>query len=153
MLNTEDFILLAGRPEKWDEEIRQQARRAGDPKVGINLPKLHEDQHNRGRRSVEVVRSAYGWTARFASALDNFHLVAGSRHDARWPGTYAAGAAWGIIWANEDAANRECFVRRADAEEIITIEAQMQAFGGSKIRTVVIPVGEGVGQTTDSPFW
>jgi len=41
MLTTEHFILLAGRPEKWDEKVCQQARRAGDQKVGINLPELH----------------------------------------------------------------------------------------------------------------
>jgi hypothetical protein len=153
MFNTEHFILLAGSPERWDEEIRQQARPAGDQKVGINLPKLQEDQHDRDRRSVEVVKSAYGWTVRCASGLDNFQPVAGSDHGSHRAGTYAAAAAWGINWANEDAANRECFVRRADAEEIVTIEVEMQAFGGSKIRTVVIPVAEGAGQTTESPFW
>jgi hypothetical protein len=154
MLNTEDFILLAGRPEKWDEEIRRQASRAADQNVRTNLPKLAEDQHRRGRRSVEVVKSAYGWTVRCASGLDNFQLVAGScRHGAHWPGTYAAAAAWGINWANEDPENRECFVRRADAEETVTIEVEMQAFGDAKIRTVVIPAAEGVGQSTESPFW
>ncbi len=153
MFNTEHFILLAGSPEKWDEEIRQQARPAGDQKVGINLPKLQEDQHHRGHRSVEVVKSAYGWTVRCASGLDNFHLVAGRRHGAHWPGTYAAAAAWGINWANQDPQNRECFVRKADAEEIVTIEVEMQAYGGGRIRTVVVPIAEGVGQTTESPFW
>jgi len=29
----------------------------------------------------------------------------------------------------------------------------MQAFGDTKIRTVVIPAAEGVGQATESPFW
>jgi hypothetical protein len=43
-------------------------------------------------------------------------------------------------------------VRKADAEETVTIEVEMQAFGGSRIRTVVIPVAEGAGQTTESPF-
>jgi len=152
MLNTEHFILLAGRPEKWDEEIRQQARCAGNQKVGINLPKLQEDQRSRGRRSIEVVKSGYGWTVRCASGLDDFQLVAGSRHGAHWPGTYAAAAALGINWANEDPENRDCFVRKAEAEEIITIEVEMQAFGGGRIRTVVIPIAEGVGQTTESPF-
>ena len=100
-----------------------------------------------------MVKSACGWTVRCASGLDNFQTVAGRRHDAHWPGTYAAAAAWGINWANEDPAKRECFVRRADAEEIVTIEVEMQAFGGGRIRTVVIPAVEGVGQTTKSPFW
>jgi hypothetical protein len=153
MLNANEFVLLAGRPEEWDEEVRQQACRAGDPEVGIKLPELQEDQHDRGRRSVELVKSGYGWTVRCASGLDNFQLVAGSRHDPHWPGTYAAAAAWGINWANEDPQNRECFVRKADAEEIVTIEVEMQAFDGGRLRTVVIPVAEGVGQTTESPFW
>jgi hypothetical protein len=50
-------------------------------------------------------------------------------------------------------ANRECFVRKADAEEIVAIEVEMQAFVGGKIRTVGVPVAECVGQTTESPFW
>src|SRR5215471_5893218 len=107
MLNTEHFVLLAGRPEKWDEEIRQQARPAGDQKVGINVPKLQEDQHRRGRRSAELVRSAGGWTVRFASGFDNFRLLDGGGHFAHWPGTYAAVADWGINWTNEDPQNRE----------------------------------------------
>jgi hypothetical protein len=153
MLNTEHFTLLAGRPEKWDEEVRQQASRAAGQDDGIKLLELQEDQHARGRRSVEVVKSGSGWAVRCASRLDNFQLVGGSRADAHWPGTYAVAAAWGINWANEDPANRECFVRRADAEQIVTIEVEMQAFGDLKIRTVVIPAAEGVGQTTESPFW
>jgi hypothetical protein len=153
MLNIEHFTLLAGRPEEWDEEVRQQANCPTDQNVPINLPKLQEDQRNRGRRSVEVVKSTYGWTVRCSSGLDDFQLVAGSCHDVHWPGTYAAAAAWGINWANEDPANRECFVRRAGAEDIVTIEVEMQAFGGGGIRTVVIPVVEGVGQSTESPFW
>ena len=44
-------------------------------------------------------------------------------------------------------------MRKADAEEVVAIEVEMQAFGGGRIRTVVIPVAEGVGQTTESPFW
>jgi hypothetical protein len=153
MLNAEDFILLAGRPEKWDEEVRQQASRAADQNVGMNLRDLQEEQHYRGRRCFEVVKSGCGWTVRCASGLDNFQLVHGARHDAHWPATYAAAAAWAINWANEDAQNRQCFVRKADAEEIVTIEVEMQAFGDAKIRTVVIPAAGGVGQTTESPFW
>ena len=44
-------------------------------------------------------------------------------------------------------------MRKADAEEIVTIEVETQGLGGAKIRTVVIAVAEGVGQTTESPFW
>ena len=44
MLNTEQFILLAGSPEKWDEEIREQASRAADQNVGISLSELQEDE-------------------------------------------------------------------------------------------------------------
>jgi hypothetical protein len=153
MLNTEHFILLAGRPEKRDEEIRQQARRAGDPKVEINLPKLQEDQHDRGHRSVEVVKSAYGWTVRCASGLNNFQLVVGSRCAA------LAWNLWGRCRLGHQLGHRKtrrtgsAFVRKAHAEDVVTIEVEMQAFGGGRIRTVVIPIAEGMGQTTDSPFW
>jgi hypothetical protein len=153
MLNAEDFILLAGWWEEWDEEVRQQASRAADQSVAMNLRDLQEEQHYRGRRCVEVVKSGCGWTVRCASGLDNFQLVHGARHDAHWPATYAAAAAWGINWVNEDRDHRRCFVRKADAEEIVAIEVEMRAFGGGKVRTVVIPVAEGVGQTTESPFW
>ncbi len=70
IVNTEHFILLAGKPEKWDEEVHQQATRIADANARINLPELQEDQHDRGRRSVEVVRSACGWTVRCASGLE-----------------------------------------------------------------------------------
>jgi len=153
MLNTEHFSLLAGRPEEWDEEIRQQASRAANQNVAINLRELQEEQHYHGRLSVEVVKSGCGWTVRCASGLDNFQLVHGARQDAQWPATYAAAAAWGINWANEDPANRECRVRKVDAEEVVTVEVEMEAFSGGRIRTVVIPVAGGVGQTTESPFW
>jgi hypothetical protein len=152
-LTTQEFVLLAGRPEKWDEQVRQQASGAAGQNVSANLLESQEHQHDRGRRSVELVKSACGWTVRCASGLDNFQLVAGGRHDAHWPGTYAAAAAWGINWANEDPQSRECFVRKADAEEIVTIEVEMQAFGDGRIRTVVIPSAEGVGRTTESPLW
>lgn len=115
MLNTEHFILLAGKPEEWDEEVREQATRFANPSARVNLPELQANQHARGRRSVELVKSAYGWAVRSASGLDNFQLVAGSRRDPHWPGTYAAAAAWAINWANEDPENRECFVRKADS--------------------------------------
>ena len=100
-----------------------------------------------------MVKSAYGWTVRCASGLDNFQLVAGSRREPHWPGTYAAAAAWGINWADEDPGNCECLVRKVDAEEVVTVEVEMEAFSGGRIRTVVIPVAGGVGQTTESPFW
>ena len=58
----------------------------------------------------------------------------------------------GINWANEDPQNRACLVRKADAEEIVTIEVEMQAFGNGKIRTVVVPATEGVGQPPSRRF-
>jgi hypothetical protein len=153
MLNTQQFVLLAGKPEKWDEEVRQQATRVADPNIRVGLPELQEHQHSCGRRSVELIKSAYGWTVRSASGLENFQLVAGSRRDPRWPGTYTSAAAWAINWVNADPENRECFVRKAEAQEIVVIEVEMCAFEDGKIRTVVFPNAEGVGQTTESPFW
>ena len=154
MLHAEDLILLAGWPEEWEEEVRQHAIRAADQNVAVNLRELQEEQHYHGRRSVELVKSAHGWTVRSASGLENFQLVAGSRHNAHWPGTYAAAAAaWAINWAKEEPEHRECVVRKADAEDVVSIEVEMQAFGGGRIRTVVIPVAEGAGQATESPFW
>ena len=58
MLNAEDFILLGGRPEKWDEEVLQRAGRSGGQNARINLPELQEEQRDSGRRSVAVVNHA-----------------------------------------------------------------------------------------------
>ena len=60
MLKIERFILLAGKPEPSGEEVLQQGAHVADQNAWIDLAKLQEDQHHRGRRSVEVVKSAYG---------------------------------------------------------------------------------------------
>jgi hypothetical protein len=162
MLNTNDYLLLAGNPGPWDDEIRQLA--TGAQWVGsFNLPALQELQHRRGRRSAEVVKSLYGFGVRSASGLDGFRLLAAKPRELKpvfqnsgiepIPGTYASAVAWAMSWAAEDPTNREAFVRNGVAEPVVLVEVEMLAFGKGKIRTVVIPEAEEPGQATESPYW
>jgi hypothetical protein len=98
MLNTEHFTLLAGNPQKWDNEI---VRRKGE-----SLTDIQKDQYRRGRRSASlhsvhqgtqwiIVAASFDWPELMCPAQDN-------RDDA-----IEAGKAW----VNEDPENREFFVR------------------------------------------
>ena len=153
MLNTEHFILLAGRPDTCDEELCQQATCVAEPSVRISTLELQEKQHATGRRTVELVKTASGWTVRSASALESFQSIAGSSSGRDWPVTYAAAAAWAINWANEDTANRQALVRKRQAQEVALIEVEMYAFEDGNIRHVIIPISEGIGQASESPYW
>jgi len=44
-------------------------------------------------------------------------------------------------------------VRKADAEDMVTIEVERQAFSGGRVRTVVIPFAQGVGPNERIAFW
>jgi hypothetical protein len=48
---------------------------------------LQEEDHDRGRRGVELVKSTSGWTVRSMSGLENFQVVAGGHCDPHWPST------------------------------------------------------------------
>jgi hypothetical protein len=71
---------------------------------------LQREQHERGRRSAELVRChGSGWAIRYASSLDNYALIPGAwnRHSHSRKMMVEAG----IAWANEDPNNREFFAR------------------------------------------
>lgn len=105
MLNQKNFILLAGNPQKWDDEMLTLTNR------GEALVALQVSQAQRGRLSAHLVRSIYGWTVRYASGLQNFAIIhkSGSKN-------IANALSFGINWANQDPNNRELFVSQSEIE-------------------------------------
>lgn len=105
MLNKEKFILLAGCPDKWDQEMLNL------PDRGQSLIDLQLDQASRGRRSAHMVLSIYGWTVRYASNLQNRNILFGSSSfDPK------LALEWGVSWANKDPMNREFYVSRYEVD-------------------------------------
>jgi len=109
MLNTAHFELLAGNPEKWDEETRRRVAQ------GESLPNVQIDQHSRGRCAIELVETIYGYSIRYASGLDNWGILFGSRMAGR-PIHRAEAIEWGKQWVARDPEKREFFTRKSDKE-------------------------------------
>ena len=114
MLNTAHFTLLAGEPEPWDAEIRD----ARGP--GFSLTEMQVDQHQRGRRSAQLVKTMYGWSVRFASGLDNNAILFGSRqtHERGEDCSIETAIRFGIQWANECPDSREFFALTRNLEGV-----------------------------------
>ena len=110
MLNKEGFVLLAGKPDKWDAELTEECRN------GAQLPQVQERQFRQGRRHAELMRSMYGWYVRSGTGLDGFALMFTPRQDVADKGFFEA-FTWGCAWAEEDAENREFYVRRFELRE------------------------------------
>lgn len=66
--------------------------------------------HARGFRDVELVKSIYGWSVRSGSGLDNFALLASSRHG-QLDGTYEDAVRWAVKWCSEDPTRRYAWRR------------------------------------------
>lgn len=107
MLNDTYYILVAGNPQKWDDETRARCRpgRYENTWNSEDLCKVQIDQHRRGRRSATIVETIYGWSLRSASNLDGRQIIASRL-------TRDEAIAAGTAWANEDPDNREFFIRR-----------------------------------------
>lgn len=107
MLNSTHFLLLAGRPQKWDDEIRNECPkgRVSGTYASGPLCRMQANQSARGRRSANLVLSIYGWTVRYASGLQDFSIMFRS-------GSFDPSSAlqWGTDWANADPNNRELYV-------------------------------------------
>jgi hypothetical protein len=71
---------------------------------------LQYEQHQRGIRCAEIVKSIYGWTVRAGSGLDNFRLLAGSR-DGTLDGSHEAAVYYAKAWQARDPSNRYVFER------------------------------------------
>ena len=111
MLNTEHFHLLAGNPEKWDNETKQRVA------AGESLPDVQIDQHYRGRRSAMLVSGINYFYVRAGSNLQEPQVLASPKLGTI-DGTLYQALAWGVSWANEDPENREFFANKST----VTIE-------------------------------
>jgi len=116
MLNTDHFMLLAGVPDPWDEEIRQAQVR--DPR--FNLARMQVNQLDRGRRSARMNETSYGWNVAYASALDDHATLYGNLQDFQMGKDCSIEAAlrFGIQWANSAPDCREFFVARRDIKDV-----------------------------------
>lgn len=114
MLNTDHFALLAGRPGPWDDEIRTkvQSGRTEGTYDSASLCDLQVKQHQKGRRSAELVRTAKGWTIRMASGLQDHRIL---RFTASPDPSEIL--CWGTVWANRDPDHRELFICKAEIEK------------------------------------
>jgi hypothetical protein len=102
MLNKEGFVLLAGKPSKWDREIEKRC------KVGESLPDVQRDQFVRGRLSAQLVVTENGCYVRSASGLDEFKILLHGKFKKDFA------IEWGKKWASQSPHNREFFARRED---------------------------------------
>ena len=111
MLNSNGFVLLAGNPQKWDDEIIQRCRTAGAFFNSEDLCRVQMDQAGRGRLSAHMVLSIHGWTVRYASGLQNFGILFKSTTN-----DPQVALDWGCKWANQDPDNREFYVAKYEIE-------------------------------------
>ncbi len=137
MLNDRDFILLAGQPQPWDDETRARCRPGPVPGTcnSDDLVKVQVEQHQRGRRVAQLVRTIYGWSVRYASAIDQCALMFPGISE---PATLAACILWGRTWAEEDPVNREFIARKAPIRDLAA-RGELEKMSGGE-RAVVEPV-------------
>lgn len=105
MLNTEHFVLLAGNPEKWDEETRVRVAQ------GESLPNIQISQHSQGRCGIELVSTLLGWSIRYSSGLDDRAILWGSRMAGRRLEKEEV-IEYGKNWVAQDPDRREFFARK-----------------------------------------
>lgn len=131
MLNDRDFLLLAGQPKSWDDETRRRCRpgRGSNTVNSEDLIKVHVEQHQRGRREAQLVRTIYGWSVRYASTIDNCALLFPGENA---PATLAECILWGRAWADEDPANREFFGRKRSLLDVAARGEVETMSGGEK---------------------
>jgi hypothetical protein len=63
VLNTKHFVLLAGDPHFWDQEIKDRIAK------NENLTDIQVEQHRHGRRSATIAKGIKGWYVRAANNL------------------------------------------------------------------------------------
>jgi hypothetical protein len=99
MLNTKHFILLAGDPGFWDNEMRQSAN-------SISLLDIQKSQHQRGRRTGTLMRLDNGqWSVADISSLDeSLYFVQ--------PNDLETVLKEALEWVEEDPSNRELISRK-----------------------------------------
>ncbi|MFA5387971.1 MAG: hypothetical protein WC322_06340 [Candidatus Paceibacterota bacterium] len=104
MQNKEHFLLIAGEPDKWDTEIREQAGSVG-------LVALQNAQFMDGRRGaiLQPIRGGKAWIVTHDSSLVGFAPLCGM-------GATDKGTAirCGVDWAEADPLKREFYARKQD---------------------------------------
>lgn len=101
MLNKEAFVLLAGLPDKWDEETLERCE------AGEALPDVQVHQYLRGRRSAELASVAGGgWLVIRGTNIAPDKVLLGRCGKAE-------AIAFGHEWALEDPTNREFYARKS----------------------------------------
>lgn len=112
MINHRDFVLLAGKPDTWDQETLSR-RRSGEDLVAIQ-----RDQHGRGRLSAVLAKGESGWYVRAGSSLVQPDIFANTqKHGGPLDGSKRAAVEWGKQWASEDPERREFYANRKDYRE------------------------------------
>lgn len=116
MLNTKDFVVLAGNSEKWDQELRALCSPGSRPGTynSEDLCRVQNDHYRRGHRSATLVKTIYGYSVRLASGLDGWALLLSGRQQGCRQISYEEAIEFGKNWANEDPDNREFYVSRSD---------------------------------------
>jgi hypothetical protein len=111
MLNTEHFLLLAGEPKAWDDEILLAKARGGDNE----LVRMQLSQNGRGRLSAQIVKGMYGYYVRAGSNLQVPSILANTRErGGTLDGSFDAALEWAVLWAQADPKNREAYVAKRD---------------------------------------
>ena len=108
MLNTDAFIVIAGNPQKWDDETRARCRpgRYDGTFNSDDLCALQRDQAQRGRLGARLMSSMYGWSVR--SDWSPHAPLSPTRM------TKEEAVKWGTEWANVDPDKREFFASKSD---------------------------------------
>lgn len=122
MINTSAFYLLAGKPEAWDNEIKEKCR-PGCYENTFNsedLCTIQVQQYARGRRSIQLCESIYGWYLRSSSGLDGNEVIARvASRGGILSGSIEDAIKWGINWANAAPEKREFFASKSDIDKNI----------------------------------
>jgi hypothetical protein len=105
MLNKEFFVLLAGNPDPWDDEVLRRTRQGRE-----SLIKVQEDQYSRGRRSAKLMHLAMGWAVADTTGLESSPVLFRKA-------TKREALNWGMEWAKADPKNREFFATKKDMED------------------------------------
>ena len=106
MLNTTQYIVLAGNPKPWDDATTRRVD------GGEDLTAIQEDQYAKGRLSMQLVHCGHGWGVRPASSLMLPYQIG----DNNIRMLHLEAIKLGMEWAYEDEVNREFFARTSDLQ-------------------------------------
>ena len=126
MLNTEHYVLIAGNPEKWDNETLDACgsdrKKNADPRNAgrdrdRDLCSMQRSQMARGRQGASLCRTIHGWTVRDDSGLTGWAILYRDK-------SFIDAMTWGIQWAMKDPDKREFSCSMFDfGEPVVGIDA------------------------------